>query len=81
MSVSGMPERLRVRVRRLAAHRFESAVLLICRKRLRWRTWLRACILSGCRALRIWCWMPPRIRSRRQGSGHRRAVCPFRAVG
>lgn len=35
----------------------------ICRKRLRWRTWLRACILSGCRALRIWCWMPPRIRS------------------
>ncbi len=34
-----------------------------CRKRPRWRTWLRACILSGCRALRIWCWMPPRIRS------------------
>ena len=28
VSVSGMPERLRVRVRRLAAHRFESAVLL-----------------------------------------------------
>ena len=35
VSVSGMPERLRVRVRRLA----------------------------GCRALRIWCWMPSRIRS------------------
>ena len=28
VSVSGMPERLRVRVRRLAAHRFESSVLL-----------------------------------------------------
>ncbi len=28
VSVSGMPERLRVRVRRLAPHRFESAVLL-----------------------------------------------------
>ena len=56
VSVSGMPERLRVRVSSPPSS-------WICRKRPRWRTWLRACILFGCRALRIWCWMPPRIRS------------------
>ncbi|MFR4118969.1 MAG: hypothetical protein ACLT2T_09085 [Bilophila wadsworthia] len=77
VSVSGMPERLRVRVRRLAAHRFESAVLLdLPQAPVENRAYLvgagHCASGAGCRRASA---------PRRQGSGHRRAVCPFRAAG
>lgn len=81
VSVSGMPERLRVHVRRLAAHRFESSVLLDLPQAPRWRTWLRACILSGAGHCASGAGCRRASAPRRQGSGHRRAVCPFRAAG
>ena len=81
VSVSGMPERLRVRVRRLAAHRFESAVLLDLPQEPPLEN-----VAPGIHLVRV-----PGIAHLvldaaahplpRQGSGHRRAVCPFRAVG
>ena len=60
VSVSGMPERLRVRVRRLAAHRFESSVLLDLPQAPPLENVAPGMYLVR---VRIWCWMPPRIRS------------------